>query len=93
MSENRDKPGLASLWQGSTRLYIIIAAILVVVIVVAAILLVTQGLAVSARRAYRRLAQTATESAPTAVPTFTPGPTRPADRHSAAPLPPPCRRR
>lgn len=76
MSENRDKPGLAGLWQGSTRWYVVIAAVLFVVIVVAAVLLLTQGLP-ALRGEPTAVAQPETESAPTTVPTFTPGPTRP----------------
>jgi hypothetical protein len=75
MSE-KEKSGPAGLWQGSNRLYVILAVILVVVIVVAAVLLITKGLP-ALRGEPTPVAQAETESAPTVVPTFTPGPTRP----------------
>jgi hypothetical protein len=74
MSEKKSR--LAGLGQGSSRLYIILAAILIVVIVVAVVLLLTKGLP-ALRGEATPVAQAETESAPTVVPTFTPGPTRP----------------
>jgi hypothetical protein len=82
MSEKKSR--LGGLGQGSNRLYIILAAILIFVIVVAVILLVTKGLP-ALRGEPTPVAQAETESAPTIVPTFTPGPTRP-----PTDLPPPA---
>ncbi len=76
MSENRDeRSGLASLWQGPTRLYVVVAAVLVVIIIVAAVLLLTGVF--SDQDSDEQPTATVQEGTATTVPTFTPGPTRP----------------
>ena len=86
MSETQPNSEKRSPFQGSTRLYVIIAAALVLVIIVIVVLLVTVGLP-----ALRGDAEpTPVADAPTAapLPTFTPGPTKsPTDTPPPPPTP------
>lgn len=74
MSEQVDS-GQKSPSQNPMRLYILIAAVLVVVIVVIVVLLVTVGIP-ALKGEEEPTVSTGVESTATAVPTFTPGPTK-----------------